>query len=70
MYLAARQFLIGNRRMFDHFYKKVILITFKNEVKIMRNCLIINVIFIQNDTLWVYQIYLFEYILIPIQEHF
>ncbi len=30
-----------------------ILITFENEVKIMRNCLIINVMFIQNDTLWV-----------------
>ncbi len=30
-----------------------ILITFENEVKMIRNCLIINVMFIQNDTLWV-----------------
>ncbi len=33
---------------------KDILITIKNEVKMIRNCLIINVMFIQNDTLWVY----------------
>ncbi len=33
--------------------RDAILITFENEVKIMRNCLIINVMFIQNDTLWV-----------------
>ncbi len=32
-----------------------ILITFKNEVKIMSNCMIINAMFIQNDTLWVYR---------------
>ncbi len=28
-------------------------ITFEIEVKMIRNCLIINVMFIQNDTLWV-----------------
>ncbi len=33
---------------------RFILITIKNEVKMIRNCLIINVMFIQNDTLWVY----------------
>ncbi len=37
-----------------------ILITFENEVKIMRNCLIINVMFIQNDTLWVYTSEVYE----------
>ncbi len=30
-----------------------ILITIKNEVKMIRNYPIINVMFIQNDTLWV-----------------
>ncbi len=30
-----------------------ILITFENEVKMKCNCLIISVMFIQNDTLWV-----------------
>ncbi len=30
-----------------------ILITIENEAKMIRNCLIINVMFIQNDTLWV-----------------
>ncbi len=32
------------------------LITFENEVKMIRNSLIINVMFIQNDTLWVYAV--------------
>ncbi len=31
-----------------------ILVTFENEVKIIRNCLIISVIFMQNNTRWVY----------------
>ncbi len=31
-----------------------ILINIKNEVKMICNCPIINVMFIQNDTLWVY----------------
>ncbi len=30
-----------------------ILITIESEVKMIRNCLIINVMFIQNDTLWI-----------------
>ncbi len=30
------------------------LITIENEVKIIRNCLIINVVFIQNHIIWVY----------------
>ncbi len=31
-----------------------ILIAIESEVKMIRNCLIINVMFIQNDTIWVY----------------
>ncbi len=34
-------------------FKHSILITIESEVKMIRNCLIINVMFIQNDTLWV-----------------
>ncbi len=43
-------------------YFGYILITF--EIKMIRNCLIINVMFIQNDTLWVYTHIDFLYILI------
>ncbi len=43
----------------EEFYRYIvtisggILITFENEVKMIRKCLIINVMFIQNNTLWV-----------------
>ncbi len=36
-----------------HFLRINILITFEVEVKMIRNCLIVNVMFIKNDTLWV-----------------
>ncbi len=49
-----KQYGIRKSQYLGGFKSPYILITFKNEVKIMRNCLIINAMFIQNDTLWVY----------------
>ncbi len=40
-----------------------ILITIENEAKMIRKCLIINVMFIQNDTLWVYLVIINESVL-------
>ncbi len=46
---------IEHEYLFYITHNNTILITIESEVKMIRNCLIINVMFIQNDTLWVYE---------------